>query len=496
MSNADTPQPSKLHGLDRLGYCLIWLLGWVLAILPTACSESLCRGLGAGVWRFSSRRHTILSQLERAFPDRPYAWRCDIGQRHCARMLEMFLLIIVLRHWSEATIRKRFRIGSSLQDLLDQNASTRPIFFAIPHSALMESLTVIPLLARNCPPVITLYRPLDSKAAEVYVNEARERWGADLVARREGLLKAKNHLASGKGIVGVLFDQSPGEFGHLLLFFNRVCTATNLPGLLIAKARALPVFLHTRREGFWRGTIEGEALPESASAAETVVTINRALEDHLRKDDEACANWLWAHKRWKGPQQRGHALEFPRRKSYLKEQMRMLGLSELPRRTRILLRLDPRPELLPTARRLLRVVRSQRPDAVFWLLVPEGLAFGRFGQIEQVITLPAEPKNRQAEIKRIRSQSVDMLFSLDPSRSAVAENRAIKAQFSAGVVLPGSARAYTQSVESENEAYLKAPWKTWRCLLPNLGLPVEILDDIVAKRTKPAAPAPTDRDMP
>lgn len=476
MSTDTTEEAKPLRGRDRISYGLIWLFGWILALLPAVFSQALCEGMGAAVWRFSGRRRIILSQLERAFPERSLEWRCHIGRRHCARMIEMFLLIVVLRHWPERVVRQRFRIGQSLQDILDQHGGKRPIFFAIPHSALMESLTLIPLLATNCPPIITLYRPLDSAGAERYVNQARERWGADLVARREGLLKAKNLLTQEKGIVGVLFDQSPGALGHLLLFFNRVCTATNLPGLLIAKSKALPIFLHTNREGFWRGTIQGEILPESPSVPECVVTINRALEDHLSKNDEACANWLWAHKRWKGPQR--EPLSFHHRKSYLTEQMQMLGLETMPRRTRVALRLSARPELLSTARRLLHIIRSQRPDAVFWLLVPEDLHVEEWPEVDHIFTLPTETKARRTAASELRALSFDLLFSLDPQPDAVQENRSLKPQTSAGIVLEGSRRSYSYTATLSQDNYLQDPWSPWRELLPALGLPRDRLAQV------------------
>lgn len=482
------PLAQSLKGKDKLLFGIIYTIGLLLAKAPTWMVEGLCHLLGAFTYRFSNRRHSILDGLTRSFPERDASWRERIARAHCDRMFEMFLLILALPHWSEKTIRKRFKLGDSLAGLVAEHGDKRPIFFAIPHSALMESLTLLPLLVPDCPPIMTLYRPLDSPAGEAYVHWARERWGVQMRARREGLLKSKNLLASGRGIVGVLFDQSAGDLGHLMLFFNRVCSTTNLPGLLIAKSGALPIFLHTRREGFWRGTIEGAHLPESNSTAEIVVRVNQGLENHLRRDDEACASWFWAHKRWKGPQRARQVLAFPRRKSYLKEQLRLLGLTDLPRGTRIAVRLDPRPELLPTARRLVRVIRSQRPDAVFWLLVPEGLESDKFGHIERRFTLPADARSRRAALDRINAEFVDMLFCVDPSRAASGESKRLQTDYSAGVVLPGAARgSYRHALEVEPAAYLRSPWNAWRALLPKAGLPLEILDALVA--TKPASKA-------
>lgn len=388
----------------------------------------------------------------------------------------MFLLIIVLPHWSERVIRRRFQAGDSMDEIFNRLEEGQSVLLAMPHSVLMEGLTLIPLLSPIVPQITGLYRELDLPAAETYVHRARERWGASMVARKEGLLRAKKALAGPSGGVGLLFDQSSGHRGHLTLFFNRVCATSNLPGILAAKTRALPLFLETRRIGFWRGVIQATELAVSKDPAEIMVQLHEELEKRLAADDETCASWFWAHKRWKGLQ-RGQILAFYQRKSYLDEQLRLTGRDELPRQTRFALRLDPRPALLPAAGRLLQVIRSQRPDAVFWLLVPAGLAEEDLPSADKVFTLPSDARERRREIQRIDDQFIDVLFSLDPSADAVQENRRFHCEFSTGVHLAGTRNPYKYGIPTEAETYERDPWAVWCERLPELGAPPEMLNE-------------------
>lgn len=435
--------------------------------------------LGALTYRFSNRRRTILSALAHSFPERDAAWRDRICRENCARMFEMFLLVAAQPYFSQRKL-KRIRIAPSCAELLDGPAQVRPVVLAVPHASLMEALTLLPVLHEGIPPVTTLYRALDFEPAERFVHWARERFGIRLVSRREGLLQAKQQLQSGRGIAAILFDQSAGSQGHLMLFFNRVCSTTNLPGLLAVKANALPALFHCRREGFWRGTVEAHPLPESSRPGEIMAAANRALEELLSSSDDACADWFWAHKRWKGLLRPSQVLTFPRRKSYLKEQMKLLGIERLPRNTRFALRLDTDPAGLPAADKLIRVIRRQRPDVLIWLLVPATLAGSALPPHDRRIDLPSDRRQRRQAWKQINDDFIDALFVLDPDRFATLEAKSIHCEFRGGVSLAGAPHgAFHTTVTVNSTAYRQKPWTAWRRVLNKLDLSDEEIAEIL-----------------
>ena len=118
-----------------------------------------------------------------------------------------------------------------------------------------------------------------------------------LLSRREGFAQALGILRS-KGCVGILFDQNAGDQGALTLLLGRVCSSTELPGVLAAKFGAELRTFYPRRTAFWRVTFETDPVPNDGTAAGATLALNRWLEGALA-DEGLCASWLWAHDRWR-----------------------------------------------------------------------------------------------------------------------------------------------------------------------------------------------------
>jgi heptosyltransferase-2 len=168
----------------------------------------------------------------------------------------------------------------------------------VPHFALMEMMTVTPLirpeLAKRDWAVI--YRPLDQPVAERWVRESRERFGMKLVSRREGFGRLMQTVRNGH-IAAVLFDQTT-QTGSLWRFMGSPCAVTELPGIIAQRFKCAARIFWAERTGFWRCRLRMEALQATDSIGLTIES-NAWLERQLRSGDDVCANWLWAHDRWK-----------------------------------------------------------------------------------------------------------------------------------------------------------------------------------------------------
>ena len=467
--------------MGKFAEILIGILGWILGKSPVWVVKCLCRLLGWAVWHFSDRRHSILGSLSRAFPEKSEEWHRQIGREHASRMFEMFLLILATPHWSQRKCLDRVKVGASIRALLEGPRRDEPMVFLIPHAAMTEATTMLGGLYSPTPKIVTLYRPLDFKPAERYVKRARGRFGVELVSRREGLLKAKKQLQSGHGVAAILFDQSAGSQGHLMLFFDRVCSTTNLPGLLTVKGKAQPVLVRTRRDGFWRGTIEAQLLPKCGDPAAVMTHAHIALETIVRSDDNHSADWFWAHKRWKGTLRPPTFLGFPERKSYLSEQMKLLGMECLPRNTRVVVRLDPRPEMLGVARKVLHLLTVRRPDAQFWLLVPEDLDSEQVPEGDRTISLPAPRRSRWGVLDSVNREFVDVLVGLDPSAAAVGEARRIQCDLRVGVCHRKPAgKTYHRHVVVSEASYVGDPFAAWIQLFEQLGINKESIEEVLS----------------
>jgi len=128
------------------------------------------------------------------------------------------------------------------------------------------------------------------------VRESRERFGMKLVSRREGFGRLMQTVRNGH-IAAVLFDQTT-QTGSLWRFMGSPCAVTELPGIIAQRFKCAARIFWAERTGFWRCRLRMEALQATDSIGLTIES-NAWLERQLRSGDDVCANWLWAHDRWK-----------------------------------------------------------------------------------------------------------------------------------------------------------------------------------------------------
>lgn len=349
------------------------VLGRLLALAP----EAVLRGVSVFggeliLWLAPRRRRVLRSNLHHAFPDRPRAWRRGIARESSRRLVETTMLSIAAPFLSDARIRKIAGLGPSVDALARELAARpRPVVLATLHLALWESQTWLKFLSPvPLPEFGIIFRPLDNPAADSFVKRTRERHGMRLLSRREGFAQALAILR-GRGCVGVLFDQNAGQQGALTLLFGRVCSTTELPGVLAAKFGAELRTFYPRRTAFWRVTFESDAVAFDGTAAGATLALNRWFENAMA-DDDLCASWLWAHDRWRNQDIPSVRLRLEAKRNLLADDLRARGLSCPPRKTRVWVRMPNWLGDVVMALPLLRAIRESRPDAEITLLAKPG----------------------------------------------------------------------------------------------------------------------------
>lgn len=278
-------------------YLLIATYSWLLAKLPEFFARTNAWIIGHIIWLL--RRKIILANLTQSFPQKDKAWCKKIGKLSAQRTAEMSLFGMASAFMSEKNLRSRIKINESI--LLGANRlnnSENGTVCFVPHFSLMEMMTTIRLfdesLARRN--WVTLYRPLDLPAAENWIKKSRERFGMKLVSRREGFGRTMEAVRQG-GVACILFDQNTHQ-GMQIKFLNRMCAVTNLPGIIAQRFQADARIFWSRRIGFWRCELNSFELKAKDSNALTEES-NAWLANELQSNDDYCADWLWAHNRWK-----------------------------------------------------------------------------------------------------------------------------------------------------------------------------------------------------
>lgn len=390
----------------------IKVLGWLIAHAP----EFLLRGVSTLLGDFTfvalrSRRRLILSNLHHAFPERSAAWRRRIGRASCRRMVETALLALATPYLNANRMKRIVLPTPELLACYASHAQTPvPVVVASPHIAYWEVQTAMPLVVPGTFPEFgIIFRPLDNPAADAFVKRSREQYGMRLLSRKEGFAEALKILRR-RGFVGVLFDQNAGLQGALTLLLDRVCSTSELPGLMAEKFGGTVYGIYPRRLGFWRVEIGLERITAGGSGPDVTLALNRWLEQLLRKDDELCAGWLWAHARWRNQDIPERRLRLEAKRNLLASDLAARGLTVPPRRTRIWIRMPNWLGDVVMVLPLLRTLRASRPDAELTLVARKQFLplLSAWGVADRLHPLPPRGAGYWRRFRALRSEYIDV----------------------------------------------------------------------------------------
>ena len=396
---------------------LLQITGWLLASTPEAVLRPFTWLLGRLVWwLFASRRRLILSNLHHAFPEESSVWRTDTGRECMRRVVETALLSLAMPFMSRERQLVIVRGDAALRDLFDRHrANPHPVVACAPHVAHWETGTVIPLLGGEpFPEFGIIFRPLDNPAADAWIKKTRQRFGMRLLSRREGFLEA-NRILERKGFVAVLFDQNSGQRGALTTLFGRVCSTTSMPGALAQRNNAEVVTIFMRHLDFWRIEISSAPVVHDGTMEGITISLNRWLEELLRKDLGMRTSWLWGHQRWKNQDAPSTRLRLEQKINFLAADLIHRGLTTLPHRTRLWIRLPNWLGDVVMALPLLRAIRAGRPDVEITLLAKPAFLplLDKFGVADRLKALPLAGAGYFFQFRRWREKYPDcyLLFT-------------------------------------------------------------------------------------
>lgn len=423
---------------------LLKLIGWLVAHSPEPALGALAALLGDCVYFcFPRRRRLVLSNLHHAFPEKSAAWHRQTGRESCRRMIETGLLSMATPFLNEARLRRILSPAPALLAAFDHHrTSPAATLFCAPHLAYWEAQTSMPLvIPPPFPEFGVIYRPLDNPAADAFAKASREKFGMRLLSRKQGFAEALRILRN-RGFVGVLFDQNAGMQGALTTLLGRVCSTTELPGLMAEKFAARVYGVFARRHGFWRIQLDARRLEHDGSGAGVTLALNRWLETLLERDEDLCASWLWAHDRWRNQDIPERRLRLEARRNLLPEEMAARGIPSLPRRTRVWVRMPNWLGDVVMTLPLLRALRASRPDAEITLVAQPGFVnlIRGWAVADRIHPLPDQGARYFAHFRALRSEFIDvwLLFTNSFRGDAGAWLSGARQRF--GIARPGRPR--------------------------------------------------------
>ena len=425
---------------------LLTFLGRALAASPEFAVRGLCWLVGTLIWGFPSGRNRVaLSNISHCFPDMDSAQIDKIARQSARRMVEMALFVLASPYMSDSRLKSRIKISPIVWEELDKiMRNPRALVLMIPHFCMMETITMFPLLVGGkFPRTGVFYRPFDSPSMEEWIRKSRERFGINLLSRKKGLSSALDYL-NNRGVVAILFDQNAGGSGVKTLFFERICSSSELAGLFVERTGCDCAIFYARRTGFWSSYIDGEFLPYR-DREEVTIAANAWLENRIRSDETARFDWLWLHRRWYVNRNPRECLNIAGGRSILKKTLEFLGLKEMPRRDRIFIVAPAERSGAEELAAEIPALRRSRPDAEVTLLCEGAYArdFAERKVADCVLEIPARTGFGISRLKffaAIRPRYPDILISFQSGFAADLEARITGAPMRLGVSSIGGAR--------------------------------------------------------
>ncbi|MBP6507593.1 MAG: hypothetical protein KA257_08505, partial [Opitutaceae bacterium] len=474
---------------------LLHTLGWLVAHTP----EPLLRGLSIGLsevvfWTSLRRRRLLLSNLDHAFPTRSPAWRRRIARESSRRLIETALLSLAMPCLDERRLRRILALApDTLAFFVAHRATPFPAVIAAPHMAYWEVQTAMPLqVPGTFPEFGVIFRPLDNAGLNSWIQRARERFGLKLLSRKQGFQEALKILRR-NGIAALLFDQNAGMQGALTLLFERVCSTSELPGLMTEKFNAQIHCLYPRRLGFWRIELHLERIHCAPTASGVTLGLNHWLEENLARDENLCASWLWVHDRWRNQDVPARRYRLEAKRNLLPEDLQARGLAAMPRKTRVFVRLPNWLGDVVMALPLLRALRQSRPDAEITLLAkaPFLPLLKNWQVADHLLPLPAQGAGYFYFFWQLRRRYPDnfLLFTNSFRGDLEAWLTGCRQRF--GIVRPGRRRpllshAYRRPTNFDERQHHQL--ELWTNFLNHFGLTVP--PDSTPFATRAPAPSP------
>ena len=392
------------------------------------------------------------------------------------RLIETGLLSLATPFLDE--IRLREIVGASpalLEAFARHRADPAATLICSPHIAYWEVQTAQPLIIPGpFPEFGIIFRPLDNPKANAFIIKSRERFGMKLLSRKQGFAEGLKILRR-KGMIGVLFDQNAGLQGALTTLFGRVCSSTELPGLMAEKFSARVYAIFPKRQGFWRVEIGCSILAHDNTTTGVTLALNRWLEQLLTNDDNLCASWLWSHDRWRNQDIPATRFRLAAKRNLITDDLSARSLSALPRRTRIFIRLPNWLGDVVMALPLLRALRQSRPDAEITLI-----AAGAFLPIlrdwnvaDHYAALPARGFGYFLHFWKMRARYPDVILLFTNSLRGDLEAWLMRSPQRFGLLRPGRIRSlltHTYKVPSDYKEGTHHQLELWEKFLQYFGL--------------------------
>ena len=244
------------------------------------------------------RRHVIVEQLEKVYPDASAAQREAFHKHFLRNYCDVLIEVLKSVSMSEAEMRRRMRV-TNLEVARQYLDAGQSIMFVTSHLGNWEWLLHGVTLQLGYP-VDAAYKPLHEAWAERLMLGVRSRFGARLVPAKELLADILRRRGITRAL-GVNADQAPisTDQRYWTKFLGQD-TAFYIGAEQIARATRLPM-MYARVRRVQRSCYEVEFLQlwDGREAIEPNQMTERYARAYEADVLASPADWLWSYRRWR-----------------------------------------------------------------------------------------------------------------------------------------------------------------------------------------------------
>jgi Kdo2-lipid IVA lauroyltransferase/acyltransferase len=286
--------------MGTIAFYIFYCINWVVTLLPLPVLYVVSDFLFILLYYFPSyRRKVVSTNLRNAFPEKSDEELRIIAKKFYSHLADLFIETLKLTHMSAKQLMKRCTISNPeiMDRLLNEKRDTIAV---LGHYNNWEWLSIIPKYTKY--KFSSIYKPLQNKKFDSFLNSIRKQYGALLVPMsfilREIINDRKNGVYTFSAFIA---DQTPAitEIKYWTTFLNQDTPVYLGAEKIASRYDMAVVFFNFQKikRGHYNLNIEllfdhTAGLPEHEITERHV----KRLEEIIREKPEY---WLWSHRRWK-----------------------------------------------------------------------------------------------------------------------------------------------------------------------------------------------------
>lgn len=292
--------------MRAIPFYIFYIATWLIAQLPLRLMfiiSDISQFLTYYIIRY--RRKTVTINLKNSFPEKSFKELKRIEKDFYKHFCDLSIEIIYLLHASEKKAARMCKYTNI--DLIQKYYSEgKSLIVAAGHYSNWEINSLIANQINHT--VLGIYKPVENKRFERFINKARERFGVLAIPMHDAFRTVIDYQQQNKlFFLGLIADQTPAvpEIRYWTEFLNQD-TPVFLGVEKIAIKTNQPVFFCNMRK-VSRGKYEVSIdllceNPRETKPFEITEMHVSALEKLIH---DAPEYWLWTHRRWKYKRENG-----------------------------------------------------------------------------------------------------------------------------------------------------------------------------------------------